>query len=592
MTSSCFEVGELVCARWGEKGGFALEAVITEFSEEGIRVCFETDPQHPLLGCAAWLPKEQLKPLRRPNALPDWLKEGAVVRAHNPSSSSRQREDAVIVSSRVGASKARRKGSSYAGLRFQLQFSCGARVWVQYDDLTHERAPEVQHGDFSDEPAPDGSLLQTESEHPAMLPRPLTGGSSTASGGAGGGSVDQESSVDREQDDGASAAGSASSQDAVALSDSEQASTDEDVSCQVCGRPDGAQQMLLCDRCDEGYHLHCLSPQLEQVPEGSWVCPACDQDASAAAPNVVQGTCSAGDKSVPLENNDAVLCQWGRGTGKAFSAVVSKLEAKAVCVQFDVDHTHARVPQERVTRMPAARDLPDWLASGRSIEAVDPLSPDHVPVWHAAVVLEARQGAEAGDDGLRLWIRYRSSCLCQWVRLAHVRPSGTAHASVAEPQHQAAPASPAAPSARKRKGEGQEARSSAKPSVPLTAASTARSSGAAAAVLSSASSGARGLRYLPISRLSRDSAYEGECCAVWLLLVRTVSSSNAGFTVCFGEHESPGELIAPRLLACLVPSAVAPGVWPLYVLTHPLGMQLMRDRQGHASHSFRVLATP
>lgn len=45
--------------------------------------------------------------------------------------------------------------------------------------------------------------------------------------------------------------------------------------CEVCGRCDGEDRMLLCDGCDLGYHLECLDPPLEQVPPGVWYCPDC-----------------------------------------------------------------------------------------------------------------------------------------------------------------------------------------------------------------------------------------------------------------------------------------------------------------------------
>jgi hypothetical protein len=33
--------------------------------------------------------------------------------------------------------------------------------------------------------------------------------------------------------------------------------------------------MLLCDNCDNGWHIYCLDPPLEAVPEGEWLCPDC-----------------------------------------------------------------------------------------------------------------------------------------------------------------------------------------------------------------------------------------------------------------------------------------------------------------------------
>ncbi|CAH2243248.1 jg21424, partial [Pararge aegeria aegeria] len=50
----------------------------------------------------------------------------------------------------------------------------------------------------------------------------------------------------------------------------------EDVTvCQVCRRSDGEDSMLLCDGCDRGYHMQCLTPPLAQVPADQWFCPNC-----------------------------------------------------------------------------------------------------------------------------------------------------------------------------------------------------------------------------------------------------------------------------------------------------------------------------
>jgi hypothetical protein len=48
-----------------------------------------------------------------------------------------------------------------------------------------------------------------------------------------------------------------------------------DYSCQVCQKIDDANQMLLCDNCNGGYHLFCLKPKLIQVPVGIWYCSSC-----------------------------------------------------------------------------------------------------------------------------------------------------------------------------------------------------------------------------------------------------------------------------------------------------------------------------
>jgi hypothetical protein len=45
--------------------------------------------------------------------------------------------------------------------------------------------------------------------------------------------------------------------------------------CEVCRFPDKESRMLLCDNCNTGWHLDCLTPKLTVVPEGAWICPYC-----------------------------------------------------------------------------------------------------------------------------------------------------------------------------------------------------------------------------------------------------------------------------------------------------------------------------
>ena len=45
--------------------------------------------------------------------------------------------------------------------------------------------------------------------------------------------------------------------------------------CKVCGEKKGATTMLLCDECQRGWHMACLTPPLSKLPEGGWVCPRC-----------------------------------------------------------------------------------------------------------------------------------------------------------------------------------------------------------------------------------------------------------------------------------------------------------------------------
>lgn len=50
----------------------------------------------------------------------------------------------------------------------------------------------------------------------------------------------------------------------------------EDTACEVCRSADDADNMLLCDKCNRGYHLTCLVPPMASIPAGEWFCQACE----------------------------------------------------------------------------------------------------------------------------------------------------------------------------------------------------------------------------------------------------------------------------------------------------------------------------
>ncbi|KAM9376337.1 uncharacterized protein phrf1 [Pholidichthys leucotaenia] len=50
----------------------------------------------------------------------------------------------------------------------------------------------------------------------------------------------------------------------------------EQTHCEVCGSSDREDRLLLCDGCDAGYHMECLTPPLNSVPVEEWFCPECE----------------------------------------------------------------------------------------------------------------------------------------------------------------------------------------------------------------------------------------------------------------------------------------------------------------------------
>jgi hypothetical protein len=42
--------------------------------------------------------------------------------------------------------------------------------------------------------------------------------------------------------------------------------------CMLCGSRGGTAHMLVCDRCSRGWHMACMTPPMDVVPDGRWVC--------------------------------------------------------------------------------------------------------------------------------------------------------------------------------------------------------------------------------------------------------------------------------------------------------------------------------
>ncbi|KAI4379672.1 hypothetical protein MLD38_005938 [Melastoma candidum] len=46
-------------------------------------------------------------------------------------------------------------------------------------------------------------------------------------------------------------------------------------SCKACGSQGIVTKMLVCDYCEEVFHLSCCNPRMKKVPEGDWYCSTC-----------------------------------------------------------------------------------------------------------------------------------------------------------------------------------------------------------------------------------------------------------------------------------------------------------------------------
>ncbi|XP_076002074.1 tyrosine-protein kinase BAZ1B [Genypterus blacodes] len=49
----------------------------------------------------------------------------------------------------------------------------------------------------------------------------------------------------------------------------------ENARCKVCRKKDDDEKLILCDECNKAFHLFCLRPALYRIPDGEWLCQAC-----------------------------------------------------------------------------------------------------------------------------------------------------------------------------------------------------------------------------------------------------------------------------------------------------------------------------
>ena len=49
----------------------------------------------------------------------------------------------------------------------------------------------------------------------------------------------------------------------------------ENIFCRSCGEGNNAKKLILCDGCDNGYHIFCLTPKKYKVPKTAWFCENC-----------------------------------------------------------------------------------------------------------------------------------------------------------------------------------------------------------------------------------------------------------------------------------------------------------------------------
>ncbi|BHF66050.1 Tyrosine-protein kinase baz1b [Sparganum proliferum] len=57
----------------------------------------------------------------------------------------------------------------------------------------------------------------------------------------------------------------------------------ENARCRICRRKKDDEKLLLCDGCNQGFHLYCLRPPLKSIPRGDWFCISCKPPSHSSA---------------------------------------------------------------------------------------------------------------------------------------------------------------------------------------------------------------------------------------------------------------------------------------------------------------------
>ena len=105
--------------------------------------------------------------------------------------------------------------------------------------------------------------------------------------------------------------------------------------CEVCGKPDDVEKMLLCgtgiEGCSRGFHIYCLTPPLDAIPDGDWFCPDCSAAGGAAATAASRSTSEAAARpdsaALPRAPYAELILEAIDGTGGGQAEIVAHCAA-------------------------------------------------------------------------------------------------------------------------------------------------------------------------------------------------------------------------------------------------------------------------
>ncbi|XP_060931833.1 PHD and RING finger domain-containing protein 1 [Limanda limanda] len=122
----------------------------------------------------------------------------------------------------------------------------------------------------------------------------------------------------------------------------------EQTNCEVCGGSDREDRLLLCDGCDAGYHMECLTPPLDSVPVEEWFCPECEANNRHTRDAVVE---VSDTESLPSTARPATSRHQHRATGPT----------RAIARTQQSERVRASVNRYRITQARTSQLAPTYL---------------------------------------------------------------------------------------------------------------------------------------------------------------------------------------------------------------------------------------
>ncbi|KAJ4962702.1 hypothetical protein NE237_022641 [Protea cynaroides] len=98
--------------------------------------------------------------------------------------------------------------------------------------------------------------------------------------------------------------------------------------CKACGISENPQKMLICDHCEEAFHVSCLNPKIKKLPVDDWFCQPCLKrmrkiESAARKSSECQNRASKGESGpISLMLRDVAPYRPGVRVGKGYQADV------------------------------------------------------------------------------------------------------------------------------------------------------------------------------------------------------------------------------------------------------------------------------